>query len=93
MDWFTNEIRTLLAGGFFGTAVRVLLKPDKRWKQWLIQMFIGLSASIFLGQILGHLIIAAIGEGAATAAYYASGYIIGTAAEKVIEKIQIKFLG
>jgi len=93
MDWITNEIKTLMAGGFFGTAVRVILKPDKRWKQWLIQMFIGLSASIFLGQILGHIIIAAVGESAATAAYYASGYIIGTAAEKVIEKIQAKFLG
>jgi len=92
MDWLTNEIKTLLAGGFFGTAVRVMLKPDKCWRQWVIQMFVGLTAAIFIGQILGHLIISAVGREAASAAYYAAGYIIGTAAEKVIEKIQAKFL-
>ena len=92
MDWLTNEMKTLLAGGFFGTAVRVMLKPDKGWRKWLVQMFVGLSAAIFLGQILGHIITSAVGQEAASAAYYAAGYIIGTAAEKVIEKIQEKFL-
>lgn len=92
MDWITSEIKTLLTGGIFGTIVRVILAPEKRWRQWLIQMFVGLSAAVFLGQILGHMMILTIGAEAATACYYAAGYIIGTGAEKVIEKIQNKFL-
>lgn len=92
MDWLTTEIKTLLTGGVFGTIVRVILAPDKRWRQWVVQMFVGLSAAVFLGHVLGHIIIKAIGPEAATAAYYAAGYIIGTGAEKVIEKIQAKFL-
>lgn len=92
MDWITHEIRALLAGGIFGSVVRVILNPDRAWQRWLVQVFVGVTAAVFLGQVVGHLIIAMIGKDGATAAYSAAGFLIGTTAEKSIEKLQKKFL-
>ena len=92
MDWITHEVRVLLTSGVFGSIVRVILKPDREWQRWIVQVFVGVAAAVFLGQVVGHLIIAVIGPEGAIAAYSASGFLIGTAAEKAIEKLQKKFL-
>lgn len=92
MSFFTEEIRALLTGGTFGTVVRILLNPDKEWKKWIVQAFVGVSAAVFLGGVITHLIIMAIGPAGADAAGYAAGYLIGTGAEKAIEKLQKRFL-
>jgi hypothetical protein len=92
MHWLTTEIKTLLASGVFGSVVRILLNPDKEWQKWIVQAFVGVSAAVFLGQVVGHLIIQVVGDTGATGAYSAAGFLIGTAAEKAIEKLQHKFL-
>jgi hypothetical protein len=92
MHWMSLEIKTLIAGGIFGSIVRITLNPDKEWKKWIVQAFVGVSAAVFLGQVVGHLIINVVGDAGAAGAYSAAGFIIGTGAEKVIEKLQKKFL-
>lgn len=90
MDWFTNEIRSLMASGLTGTIVRTILRPEKTWQRWIGQMVVGLSAAVFLGQIIGHFIIKIAGQDSASATYYAVGYIIGTEAERWIRLMQEK---
>lgn len=87
-----EDIRILLTSGFGGSVVRVLLRPEKKWHRWVIQVAIGVTTAVFLGQLLGHLIKAAIGAEGGPAAYAAAGFLIGTAAERAIEYLQNRFL-
>lgn len=91
MDWLTNEVKALMTSGLFGTITRTILRPENHWKAWLAQVFIGLAAAVFIGQIIGHLFIKVIGVDSDTAVYYAVGYVIGTSAERVIETAQNRF--
>lgn len=91
MDWLTHEVKALLTSGLFGTITRTILRPESHWKAWLAQVFIGLGAAVFIGQIIGHLCIKVIGHEGSTAIYYAVGYVIGTSAERVIESVQRRF--
>ncbi len=80
----SSELKELLAGGFFGSLTRLLLKPENGWKQWLSQFVVGISAAVFLGGMVGHWI------GAGPAGYASAAYVIGTAAEKTLELFQKK---
>lgn len=91
-SWLTHNIQILLTSGFCGSIVRVLIRPEKQWQRWLVQVLVGTTAAVFLGSIFGHIISNMIGHEGSTAAYLASGFLIGTAAERAIEKLQAKFL-
>lgn len=91
-SWLSSEIRTLLTAGVFGSIVRVLIRPERQWQRWLVQVLIGTFSAVFLGSLVGHLVARMVGVESLNAAYLASGFLIGTAAEKVIEKLQNKFL-
>lgn len=88
MDFITNEIKALLASGLCGTLVRTIFRPERNWKAWLLQMFVGLSAAVFLGQLLSHLIVKVTGLDSSSMVHYAVGYIIGTEAERFIRMYQ-----
>lgn len=87
---FADDVKTLLIAGFFGSLVRVLLRPERRWQLWLVQMVVGVSSAVFLGQVFGGL----IGQwtGSPGASLSAAGFLIGTAAEQVIACLQKRFL-
>lgn len=90
MDNVPDEVKTLLVAGFFGSLVRILLKQERRWQRWIVQMIVGVLSAVFLGQIVGGLI--AQWTGAPGASLSAAGFIIGTAAEQVIASLQKRFL-
>ena len=92
MSWPTEEVKTLITSGAFGSLVRIVLSPDKKWQRWIVQVFVGVSSAVFLGQVAGHIIVKTLGTDGMAAAYSAAGFLIGTAAEKCIEKLQNKFL-
>lgn len=92
MDWLTNEVRALMASGFSGALIRTCLRPEKSWKAWLTQMGAGLLSAIFIGQIVGHLlshlIESTMNFSPGDSVFYATGYIIGTEAERFIRILQ-----
>jgi uncharacterized membrane protein YeaQ/YmgE (transglycosylase-associated protein family) len=90
MEYLTQEIKALLASGVCGTLVRTIFRPEKNWKAWLLQMFIGLTAAVFLGQLVAHLIVKITGVESSAMVHYAVGYIIGTEAERFIRLWQDK---
>lgn len=92
MHWLTQEVKLLLTAGFSGSVVRSLLNPEKGWQRWIVQVLIGAFAAVFLGGLASHVILKIMGEDARTSVYLAVGFVIGTAAEKAIEKFQNKML-
>lgn len=87
-----EDLKILLTSGFGGSVVRVLLRPEKQWHRWVVQVVIGVTTAVFLGQLVGHLIKAAVGAEGGPAAFAAAGFLIGTAAERTIEYLQNRFL-
>lgn len=90
MQNFSEEMKTLMTAGFFGSLVRVLLQPEKKWQRWLVQMIVGVASAVFLGQVFGVMIAKLTGAPGASIA--AAGFIIGTAAEQVIAWLQKRLL-
>ncbi|MDC0088180.1 hypothetical protein OAI07_01415 [Akkermansiaceae bacterium] len=86
MDIEPNITKALVSGGLFGSITRLLLKPEKNWQAWLVQLVVGLSAAVFIGGFFGHILNADV------FGYGASSYVVGTAAERAIKKLQEKFL-
>jgi len=85
-----DEVKTLLIAGFFGSLVRVLIKFPKSWKQWCVQMSVGVICAVFLGRVVGMIIGDWTGD--MSSSLSAAGFIIGTAAEQIIAKIQKKVI-
>lgn len=85
MDTKTTLI--LVLGGLAGNLVSFWLEPPHTRKSWLIRTLVGILASIFLGQIVGYLIIQIlrVEDPASQAATIAScGFTIGTVTSQLV---------
>ena len=91
ISWLTTDIKTLITAGIFGSIFRIMTNPDRQWKRCLAQALMGVSAAVFIGPIFAHVIVIAVGKEGYIPALLAAGFFIGSAAEKVTEKLQSKF--
>ena len=79
-----EQMRVLLAGGFFGTLTKLLLRPEKSWRSWLAQFVVGISCAVFLGGLVGRWL------DAGPAGFAAVAYVFGSAAEQALAVAQSK---
>lgn len=80
----SEHLKALLTAGFFGSLVRLILKPEKSWQAWLAQIFVGAACAVFLGGAVSHVL------NLGTAGMLASGFAIGTSAEHALAWIQTR---
>ena len=88
-----KEAIVLLISGIFGSLVRLLSKPEDDWKKWLARFMIGMFAAVFLGGFFSILLIKAFDISTDQGIMYArlaSGFIVGTASEQIIDLIVAK---
>lgn len=88
-----DEMKILFTSGLFGSLVKLLLHPEKRWQRWVVQFAVGVIAAVFLGGILGDLIMKITGSDSIMHGYAAAGFTIGNAAERAIAVLQDRVLG
>lgn len=87
MDWKTTVL--LMIAGIFGSLVRLTLNPEPSWQRWALRFFVGISCAVFLGGLIGHLMVKWFdlsGESEAWA-IAAAGFITGTSSEQVLDFI------
>ena len=88
----TKETLALLAAsGVAGAYFRAVYAPESEWKRRAVQGLGGALSAIFLGGLLGHLILQIIDAG--VYAYLAAGFIMGSGGEVVVKALQEKVTG
>ena len=83
----TKTTLILLLGGLAGNLVGFWMEPPSTRKSWLWRMLVGILASIFLGQVVGYMLIhwLRVEDPASQAATLSSaGFTVGTLISQVV---------
>ncbi|MGL4673295.1 MAG: hypothetical protein ACRCXK_00400 [Wohlfahrtiimonas sp.] len=89
LDAGTN-IQLLTISGIAGAVFRTIMSPEKAFWRKVMQGFAGALSAIFLGGFLASFLNNITDFGVYS--YLASGFILGTAGEVAVKKIQEKLL-
>ena len=72
----------LLLGGFAGATTKMVLAPHEHWRAWLVQIFVGLMAALFIGGAVASYLDLNL-QGIA-----AVGFVVGSAGELFMRMVQ-----